>query len=104
MNKLPICLACVLLSACLSDTVCNLVCCLYVQEIYVPVPQCVVGRSGEAGDGAAGNERQIHQNEEVASSRESDAKGERAPTERFIESMKEKQPLRLCVKSERDKM
>lgn len=41
-----------------ADTVCSLLCCIYADT----VPQYVVG---SGGDGAAGNETQIHHNKEM---------------------------------------
>lgn len=76
-------------------TLCNLFCWLYTQESYVPAPQYVVGSSGEDGGGAAGNERQIHQNKEVESSGE---RGRYGPAERFIGDVKEKRTVRLSGK------
>lgn len=69
-------------------TLCNLFCLLYTQETYVPAPQYVVGSGGEGGGVTAGNERQIHQNKEVGSSRERGRRRE-GPAERFIEDVKE---------------
>lgn len=83
-----------------ADTVCSLLCCIYAQQMYVPVPQYVVG---SGGDGTAGNETQIHHNKEIVSLRERDAEGQRALQRDFIEGTKEKRPLRLSEKPERDK-